>query len=97
MRVISKKTLREFWDVEPEAERPLRAWYAEAKKAEWKTPADVKAKYRNASVLKGGRIVFNIHGNLFRLVVKVQYDFGIVYIRFVGRHTDYDNIDAENI
>ena len=97
MRVISRKTLREYSQVHPEAKGALDAWFAEARYAEWKTPADIKAKYGNASILKNSRVVFNICGNKFRLVVHVRYDLGSIYIRFVGTHKEYDKIDAETI
>lgn len=97
MRVIAKTALRSFWASHPDAEQPLRAWHGEAKRAAWKTPADVKAKYRSASILQGGRVVFNIGGNKYRLVVKISYPFQIVYIRFVGTHREYDRIHAETI
>jgi mRNA interferase HigB len=97
MRVIAKTALRRFWEGQPSAEQPLRAWHAEAKAAAWKTPADVKAKYRSASILQGGRVVFNIGGNKYRLVVKVNYSFQIIYVRFLGTHQEYDRIDAETI
>ena len=76
------------------AKDALEAWHDEAKKAAWRTPAEIKAKYRSASILKGNRVVFNIKGNDYRLVVKVNYDYGIVYVRFVGTHRQYDAIDA---
>jgi mRNA interferase HigB len=97
MRIISIKMLKDYWQKEPSAKGELQAWYAEAKAAEWKTPADVKAKYRNASVLKGGRVVFNICGNKYRLVVWINYKFAIVYIRFIGTHKEYNKIDVESI
>ena len=97
MRVISRKRLKEFWEREPEAEDQLRTWFTEAEEADWQNPADVKAKYRNASILKGGRVVFNICGNKYRLIVRINYDYATVYIRFVGTHAEYDEIDAETI
>ncbi len=97
MRIISRKTLREFWEKHPDAEQPLQAWYHDVKHANWRSPADIKAVYRNASFLAHNRIVFNIKGNKYRLVTAVQYDFGIVFIRFIGTHKDYDTIDAGNI
>ena len=97
MRVIARKTLMDFWRREPAAEQELRAWFAEAKRADWQTPAEVKAKYGNASILKGSRTVFNICGNSYRLVVRINYAFGVVYIRFVGTHAAYDRIDAQTI
>jgi mRNA interferase HigB len=97
MRVISKRPLREFWEKHPEAKRALQAWYEDALRAEWQTPAEIKRTYGNASLLADNRVVFNIKGNDYRLVVKVHYDRGHVYIRFVGTHRAYDEIDAETI
>lgn len=97
MHVIARKTLKDYWEREPQAEGELKAWYAEANNAEWKTPAELKAKYRNASILKAGRVVFNICGNKYRLVVRIHYKASLVYIRFIGTHKEYDKINAENI
>jgi len=99
MRVISRKILREFWEIPArrDAEQPLKAWLAEAKHASWEKPADVKKKYGNASILRNNRVVFNIAGKKYRLVVKTHYNTGTVYIRFIGTHADYDQIDAENV
>jgi mRNA interferase HigB len=100
MRVIAKRTLREFWESTPkyaDAEDPLRSWYREAKHAIWQTPADVKEQYRNASILKNNRTVFNIAGNKYRLVVEINYTAQIIFIRFIGTHQEYDSIDVETI
>jgi len=97
MRIITKRQLTVFWKKHKDAEQPLRAWLAEAKHARWRTPADIKKKYRSASFLANNRVVFNIAGNKYRLIVKIHYNRGIVYIRFIGTHTEYDRIDAENI
>jgi mRNA interferase HigB len=97
MRVLSKKTLREFWGRFPDAEDSLKAWFAEAEKATWSAPGEIKAKYRSASFLKDNRVVFNICGNKYRLVTKVSYKNGIVLIRFVGTHKEYDAINAEEV
>ena len=97
MRVISVRTLKEFWQQHPDAESALRAWYTETKRASWRGPQDIKAAYRSASILRNNRIVFNIKGNTYRLVVAVKHEFQIVYIRFVGTHVAYDKIKAEEI
>lgn len=97
MRIISKKTLKDFWEREPAARAELEAWHAEVKHAGWATPADVKAKYGSASILKDGRVVFNICGNKYRLVAWINYDFFTVYVRFVGTHEEYDEIDAQAV
>ena len=75
----------------------MKAWFAEAENADWNSPAEVKAKYGNASILKGGRVVFNICGNNYRLVAWINYPFHTIYIRFVGTHEEYDAIDAQTI
>ncbi len=97
MRIIARRPLREFWESKPDAETALRAWWSEVKAADWRTPADVKAKYGNASILRKGRVVFNICGNKYRLVVWVNYGVGVVYVRFIGTHKEYDGIDAEEV
>ena len=97
MRIIARKALREFCDHQPQAKAALAAWSAEASDAQWKTPAEVKAHYRNASILKAGRVVFNIRGNDYRLVVWINYEFFTIYIRFIGTHAAYDAIDAQVI
>ena len=80
-----------------DAEQPLRAWFKEAESAHWTTPADVKAKYASASVMKSGRAVFNIAGNKYRLVVRINYAAKVVFVRFVGTHAEYDRIDVEEV
>ena len=97
MRIIARRTLRTYWHQHADAEQPLRAWYAEAKRADWKSPGDIKARYASASIIANNRVVFNIGGNKYRLVVAIRYDFGIIYIRFVGTHAQYDKIDAATI
>lgn len=97
MRVISRKTLRDFWEKHADAEQPLQAWFHEAKSTRWKSFADIKARYRTADVLPGNRVVFNIKGNSYRLVVHLHYPTGLVFIRFVGTHAAYDKIDATTI
>lgn len=97
MRVIAVSTLRAFWGRYPDAEQPLKAWYEEAANATWTQPADIKAQYRSASVLKNRRVVFNIKGNDYRLIVAVAYRLQIVYVKFVGTHEEYDSVDAETV
>ena len=97
MRIISRRRLVEFWEVHPDAEQPLRAWYTEARKASWSSPAQIKAIYRSVSILPNNRVVFNIKGNTYRLVVVVEYLQGKMFIRFVGTHAEYDRIDATSI
>lgn len=97
MRVIAVSTLRAFWERHPDAEQPLKAWYEEAKSAAWNQPADIKAQYRSASVLKNRRVVFNIKGNDYRLIVAIAYRLRIVYVKFVGTHKAYDAVDAETV
>ena len=97
MRIIARKTLKAFWENHADAEQDLEAWYAEAKAASWDSPTDIKQKYASASFLADNRVVFNIKGNTYRLVVKINYSIKIVYIRFVGTHAEYDRIDAETV
>ena len=94
MRIIALSQLREFWERHPQAEIPLRTWYAETSRATWQSPADVKRAHRHASFLANNRVVFNIKGNDYRLVVAFHYNRGLAYIRFVGTHAEYDRIDA---
>ena len=97
VRIIALSTLRTFWERHKDAEGPLKAWYQEARAAHWDTPHQVKALYRTASVLGNSRVVFNIAGNTYRLIVKINYPYRIVFIRFVGTHAEYDRINAEEI
>lgn len=97
MRIISKKVMADYWTKIPAAKSELEAWLAEAKTADWATPAEVKAKYGNASILKGGRVVFNICGNKHRLVVWINYDYHTIYIRFLGTHDEYNEINAQDV
>lgn len=97
MRVIALSTLRECWQKHPDAEVPLRAWYAIVRRALWRRPAEVKAAYRSASFAANNRVIFNIKGNDYRLVVAVHYNRGLMFVRFVGTHREYDNIDAATV
>jgi mRNA interferase HigB len=99
MRVIARRTLRAFWEKAPhrDAEHPLKAWFREATQADWANPSKVKAAYRNASIVGNDRIVFNIGGNKYRLVVRVNYPYRVVYIRFIGTHREYDRINVTEV
>lgn len=97
MRIIAVRTLREFWQRHADVEQALKAWYHEAKKSKWSQPTDITQQYPAADILPDNRIVFDIKGNKYRLVVKFHYDSGIGYIRFVGTHAEYDKIDATTI
>ena len=97
MRIIAVSTLRNFWQKRSDSEGPLKAWYQEVKSADWSDPHQVKAMYRNASIIGDNRVVFNIAGNRYRLVVKFNYPFRIGYIRFVGTHAEYDRINSEEV
>ncbi len=97
MRVISKWTLQDFWAIHSDAMNPLAGWYAEAMKALWGSPQDIKSQYKTASFLRDNRVVFNIGGHKYRLIVKINYPYSTVYIRFVGTHAEYDKINAEEI
>ncbi len=94
MRIIAKRTLRTYWEQEPRAEEPLKSWYAIAAKADWASPLGVKATYGNASIVGDNRVVFNIGGNRYRLVVRFDYAHRIGFIRFVGTHKEYDSVDV---
>ena len=97
MRVIALGTLRDFWELHADSAAPLRAWYFEARHADWGSPTAVKAKYGSASIIGNNRVVFNIKGNSYRLVVKINCPKRIVYIRFLGTHVEYDRIDAREV
>ncbi|WP_111308834.1 type II toxin-antitoxin system HigB family toxin [Confluentibacter sediminis] len=97
MRVIAKKILREFWEAHPDCEQQLKSWFKETCKAEWKNPNEIKAQYPSASILNDNRIVFNIKGNNYRLIVKINFEYEMVWIRFIGTHAEYDKITANTI
>jgi mRNA interferase HigB len=97
LRVISKKILREFWEKHSDSEQQLKSWFQETSNAEWNSPNDIKIEYPSASILSNNRVVFNIKGNKYRLIIKINYDYKMAWIRFVGTHTEYDKIDANKI
>ena len=100
MRVIALSTLRDFWQgkaARADAREPLLAWYRHVVKADWRSPADVKSEFGAASILRDGRVVFNIAGNKYRLAVWINYPYRVIYVRFAGTHEQYDRIDAQTI
>ncbi len=96
-RIFAKGTLRDYWEKYSDSGQYLKTWYDTAMSSDWKTPNDVKKTYGNASILKNGRIVFNIKGNSYRLVVKFNFEKQWAFIRFIGTHAEYDKIDANTI
>lgn len=97
MRVISRKTLREFWAKHADSEEQLKAWYQETEKASWKSINELKVDYPSASILKNNKIVFNIKGNNYRLIVKFNFDYQISWILFIGTHAEYDKINTNDL
>ncbi len=97
MRVIAKKILREFWDKYTDSEQQLKTWYKEASNAKWSSSDDIKKEYARASIIGDNRVVFDICGNKYRLIVEINYERQWVFIRFIGTHKEYDNVDAKNI
>lgn len=97
MHIISRKALTDFWKTHEIVKSALQAWAAEAENADWKSPSEIKQRYPSGDVVGQNRFVFNIKGNEFRLVVKIHYNTGIIYIRFIGTHAEYDKINAEEI
>lgn len=97
MRVIAVRALRACWERHPDSEQQLKAWYDEAKHAAWLAPQDIRNHYASASFVGRNRVVFNIKGNDYRLIVAVAYRFQAVYIKFLGTHAEYDRIDAATV
>ena len=97
MRIIAKKILRDFWELHSDCKDQLKSWYDEAENADWRSPADIKQEYPTASIIANNRVVFNIKGNSYRLILKINYGYGIAWIRFIGTHAEYDKIDVKNI
>jgi mRNA interferase HigB len=97
VRVIARRSLREFWEKHSDAEQALRAWFHDARRADWRAPSDIKRVCANASIVGENRVVFNIRGNKYRLVVAINYAYRVCHIRFVGTHQAYDQIDAETV
>jgi mRNA interferase HigB len=97
MRIIAKKTLRDFWEKYPDSQESLENWYCEATKSDWSTPQQVKDKFRNASIIADNRVVFNIKGNDYRLIVRINYPHHLIYIKFIGTHKQYDAVEASKV
>ncbi len=97
MRIIAKRTLRNFWEKHADAEVTLRIWYKETEKAKWKNLNELKSKHKSVDYVGNDRYVFNIKGNHYRLIAKIDFTFQLIFIRFVGTHADYDKIDASRI
>jgi mRNA interferase HigB len=97
LRVIAKSTLRNFWEIHKDCEQALKSWYKEATEADWSAPSEIRSDYPTASFLENNRVVFNIKGNKYRLIVKINYSHKIVWIRFAGTHAEYDKINAKTI
>ena len=97
MRIIARKTLVDYWTDHLSAKNQLEVWYKETELSNWESPSDIKKRYPSASFLADNRVCFNIAGNTFRLIVKINYKFHMVYIRFIGTHAEYDKIDADKV
>jgi len=97
LRVIAKKILREFWEKYPDSEEQLKSWFQEAEKGAWITPNFIKNEFPNSRLIPNNRVIFNIKGNHYRLVVRVNYKYQMVYVRFIGTHPEYDKIDPTKI
>ena len=97
MRIIAKSTLRKFWEKYPDAEQPLKVWHDEVRKADWNSFQDIKKQFRSVSIVGNDRVVFNIKGNDYRLIVLILFRRGKAFIRFIGTHKEYDKIDAKTI
>ena len=96
-RIVAKRTLREFWEKHADSEQYLKTWYDTVKTAGWKTPNDIKKTYATASIIGRNRVIFNIKGNSYRLIVQFNYAQQWAFIRFIGTHADYDKVDAQTI
>lgn len=97
MRVLSKRIVREFWQKNPDSKQQLKSWFSNAEKSEWQTPNQVKEELPQSRLIPGNRVIFNLKGNHYRIVVKINYKYGIMWIRFIGTHNEYDKIDPTKI
>lgn len=96
-RIFAKSTLKLFWEKHPDSAQYLKTWYDTALHAKWNNPDDIKKFYNSVSILRGSRMVFNIKGNSYRLVVKFNFEKQWAFIRFIGTHSEYEKINAETI
>ncbi|HMT77408.1 MAG: type II toxin-antitoxin system HigB family toxin [Saprospiraceae bacterium] len=97
MRVIAKKILRDFWEKHSDCEQQLKSWYQEADIGTWKNLNELKNEYPSSSILENNRVCFNIKGNNYRLIVMINFNYQLMWIRFIGTHTEYDKINANKI
>lgn len=98
MQVIARRTLKQFWERHPPAERPLRVWYALVSKAGWAGPADLKRQFgTSVDFISDNRAIFDLGGNRYRLIAHISYGFGRVLVKFVGTHAEYDRVDPETV
>lgn len=97
LRVIAKKILREFWERHNDCEQQLKSWYQEASNAEWTNPNEIKSEYPSASIIGKDRVIFNIKGNSYRLIVRINFDYQMLWIRFIGTHAEYDKVNAKTV
>ena len=97
MRIIAKRTIREFWEKYPDAEEALRTWYCESSRGRWHDPNHLKTHFGHARILGANRVIFNICGNKYRLITEINYTRGWLFIRFIGTHSAYDKIDPKKI
>jgi mRNA interferase HigB len=97
VHIVSKKTLKDYYSKHKETKSQLEAWYYEAKNSNWNNPVEIKEKFRTASIIGDNKVVFNIKGNKYRLVTKINYRMKTVYIKFIGTHKEYDKINVEDL
>lgn len=97
MRIIAKRTLRDFWSKHADCEQQLKAWFRDTEKASWRNLNELKIDHPNASIVRSGRVIFNIKGNKYRLIVKFNFDYQLCWVRFLGTHAEYDRVDPNTI
>jgi mRNA interferase HigB len=97
MRIIARNTLIKYWKKHPDTEQPLKSWFDEVSNAVWESPNQLKKQFRNASIINKKRVVFNIKGNSYRLVVDIEYKIGIIFVVWIGSHVEYDKINVKEV